>query len=136
VQDFSDAPRFELLSDDTFYARAGVQTNCGGIAGVHLRITPSSSGAIVCRISDAGKSTQRDSSVVPGSALPPRFRDAVFAGAQTAFDSQSREIGVCFELIDALVHPVDANEVIFKIAGQSAMNAWFEWYAGRSRDQA
>jgi hypothetical protein len=72
-----------------------------------------------------------DDAAVPGKAVPAVYRDAVFDGAQMAFDTRPVDIGVRFELINALVHPVDANPGKFKMAGATVLNSWFEWYAQR-----
>jgi hypothetical protein len=125
VPAFSNAPRFEQLSDGTYYARAGVQTNCGGIAGIHVRIQPIAADTIACSVSDdTGEHDSGYGTAVPGSAMHAEYRDAVFAGAREAFDNSGCTIGVSFQLIDALVHAVDANSSKFKLAGSAAMIGW------------
>ncbi len=137
MRTFSNAPRFEPLPDGTFYARAGVQTNCAGIAGIHVRIRPTPSGEITCSVPALmGSEIADNGSAVPGAAVPAMYRDAVFEGARTAFDKYSGGIGIRFELIDALVHPVDANELRFKAAGITALNGWLECNAQHSQDEA
>jgi hypothetical protein len=126
---FGDAPRFEVLADGTFYARAGVQTNSAGVAGVHVRITPDTSGRLTFRLVAGAPTGGSYGVAVPGRAVPPAFRDALFRGAREAFGAHAPGLGVCFELIDALVHPVDANESKFAAAGVTAMEGWLKLYA-------
>ena len=134
LRTFSNAPRFEVLPDGTLYARAGVQTNCGGIAGIHVRITPTPSDELICLACEGAASD--DLSAMPGQVVPAEYRDAVCSGARMAFDARAVNVGVRFELIDALVHPIDANESKFKIAGITVLSGWFERYARRSSDGA
>lgn len=125
VHTFGDFPRFEQLADGTYYARAGVQTNCGGIAGIHVRIHPIAADTIACSVSDnTGEHDSGYGKAVPGSAMHDEYRDAVFEGAREACESAGCNIGVSFQLIDALVHMVDANPSMFKLAGTVAMIGW------------
>jgi len=129
LRTFSNAPRFELLSDGTLYARAGVQTNSGGIAGIHVRITTKATpGIIFLMAAHEDQHIDDYGSAVPGSAVPVSYRDAVFQGAHDAFDQSNLDAGVCFELLDALVHPVDARERQFALAGMTVMRGWLELY--------
>lgn len=125
MQTFNGRPRFEQLQDGTYYARAGVQTNCGGIAGIHVRIQSTIADTLVCSMSDAaGEHDSGYGVVVPASAVHVDYRDAVFAGAREAYDNSGCNIGVSFQLIDALVHQVDANLSKFHLAGSTAMMGW------------
>jgi hypothetical protein len=65
-------------------------------------------------------------SVVPGSAVPAPYREAIYSGAREALEKHGARLGVSFELLDALVHPVDANAAKFRHAGRSAMQGWLE----------
>ena len=129
MRNFSYAPRFEVLADGTLYARAGVQTNSAGVAGVHVRITPDTSGEITFRLAGEAPTEGGYGVAVPGTAVPAAFRDALFQGAREAFEAHAPGVGVCFELIDALVHPVDANESKFVAAGVTAVEGWLDLYA-------
>lgn len=125
MRTFSNAPRFEHLADGTYYARAGTQTNCGGIAGIHVRIHPIAAPTIVCSVSDhTGEHDAGYGCAVPGSAMHAEYRDAVFAGAREALESTGCAVGVAFQLIDALVHTVDASPSMFKLAGSEAVIGW------------
>ena len=126
---FSDAPRLEVLADGTFYARAGVQTNCAGVAGAHVRITPGTCGGITFRPAGGAPGAESYGPAVPGAAVPAALRDALFRGAREIFETRAPGVGLCFELIDALVHPVDANESRFFAAGVTAMEGWLDLYA-------
>ena len=129
---FASKPHFEILPDGTFYARHGVQTNCAGIAAVHLRIELNSSGCLTIQMSDSTASTYDSYAAVPGSAVPKNLTDAFFRGVQIAFDEHANGIGASVELIDALVHPVDANPGEFTVVGITAMNRWLELRAPES----
>ena len=122
---FSDAPRFEQLPDGTYYARAGVQTNCGGIAGIHVRISPAPAGQLELSVSaHDGEHDDGFGFAVPGAAVPPVFRNAILQGAREAFEREGPQLGASLELIDALVHMIDARESKFWLAGYTAMESW------------
>ena len=118
-----------LLSDGTIYARAGTKTTCGGIAGIHVRITPSESGITEFTATE-GEGWEGDEygSEVPGSVVPEPYREAVYAGARQALEDLRPGLAVRFELIDALVHLVDARTSRFRTAGCTAMTGWLELY--------
>ena len=126
---FGYAARFEVLADGTLYARAGVQTNSAGVAGAHIQVTPDTSGQLTFRLAAGAPDEESYGVAVPGSAVPAAFRDALFRGAREAFEAHAPGLGVCFELLDALIHPVDANESRFAAAGVTAMEGWLELYA-------
>jgi len=124
---FGKAPRFEIQPDGTIVARAGTQMNCGGIALLHLRISPNTSGVLTCGPDfDLAWEGDRYGSEVPGCAIPEEYRQAAFAGAQDAFDTCETGSGAHFELLDAVVHEVDAREVKFREAGYRAMEGWLQ----------
>jgi hypothetical protein len=127
LKTFSNTPGFEMLADGTICARAGVQTNCGGIAGIHVRITPNPSGAVAFTAAEDSPPHEHGFGVtVPGAAVPTPFRDAIYSGARQALEECGATLGVSSELLDALVHPVDANAAKFRQAGWSAMHGWLE----------
>jgi hypothetical protein len=131
LKNFSGHSQFNLLADGTIVSRNGVQTNCGGIAKVHVRITLNSAKGITFQISNQnGEHYEGYGIAVPGAAVPVYFRKAVFKGAQEAFEQSNLDIGVCFELLDAFVHMVDARESRFQVAGWVAMTGWLEQCAG------
>jgi hypothetical protein len=124
---FGQAPRFEILADGTVVARAGTQTNCGGIAKVHARITANSSGVLTVGPGfDNTWTDDRYGATVPGCAIPEEYRHAAFNGAQSAFGRCGAGVGVHFELIDALVHAIDARESKFNQAAFLAMKGWLD----------
>jgi hypothetical protein len=126
---FSNAARFEVLADGTIYARAGVQTNCGGIAGIHVRIMPNPSGEVAFTAAEGGHPHDGGYGLaVPGWVVPAPYREAIYSGARQALDEHGASVGVSFELLDAFVHPVDANTAKFRQAGWSAMHGWLELY--------
>ena len=121
---------FKLLADGTVYARNGVQTNCGGIAKIHVRITLNSTrGITLLPTVEASKHDEGYGIAVPGADMPVFFRQAVFKGAQEAFEQSNPDIGICFELLDAFVHMVDGKDSRFQAAGWIAMAGWLECYA-------
>jgi len=63
---------------------------------------------------------------VAGAKVPVYFRDYIFAGAKEAFEELENKKGIDFELVNALVHPIDAREIKFQIAGRLAVTFWFE----------
>lgn len=122
---FGLQPRFEIEADGTIVARAGTQTNCAGIAAIRVRITPIAVPGLVCL--PLGAECDRaatDGMVVPGVAVPAVYRAAVFQGAGTAYAELGLTEGIQFELVDALVHAVDANERKFVEVGKSAVVGW------------
>jgi hypothetical protein len=124
---FGQAPRFEILADGTIIARAGTQTNCGGIAKLHVRITANADGMLTYGPEfDIIWADDRYGSAVPGCAVPEEYRHAAFSGARSAFDHCDAGIGAHFELVDALVHVVDARESRFKQAAFVAMKGWID----------
>jgi hypothetical protein len=127
---FGQAPRFEILADGTIVARAGTQTNSGGIARVHVRITANSDGVLTVGPEfDSTCTDDRYGATVPGYAVPEVYRQAAFNGAQSAFEHCDAGIGAHFELIDALVHVVDARESKFQQAAFLAMKGWLDAHA-------
>lgn len=119
--------KFVLQEDGTVYVRTGVQTNCGGIAAINVKITPAATKSISFKISECeGEHEDSYGFKVPASAVPAEFREAVFEGARIAFDETNPEMGIDFELLSALVHMVDAREIQFKKAGYYAVLCWFE----------
>lgn len=58
--------------------------------------------------------------------MPAVYRAAVFRGAQKAYEESGLSQGIQFVLIDALVHPVDANERRFMEVGNSAITGWIK----------
>jgi hypothetical protein len=130
LKNFSGHSQFNLLAGGTIVSRNGVQTNCGGIAKIHVRITLNSVKGITFQVSNQnGEHHEGYGIAVPGAAVPVYFREAVFNGAQEAFEQSNLDMGVCFELLDAFVHMVDARESRFQVAGWVAMTGWLEWYA-------
>lgn len=130
MKSFSNGSQFKLLADGTIRARAGVQSNCAGIAVIHARITLNTTKEILIRVS--GREGEHDSGfgfAVPASAIPAVFREAVFEGAKQAFHDSETNFGIVFELLDALVHEIDARESKFKLAGYSAVKGWLELQA-------
>jgi hypothetical protein len=119
--------RFEIQEDGTIVARAGVQTNCSGIAAVRIRITSTEDTGIVFSLSQKEFNNERlGDLVVSGKAIPEAYKTAVFKGAQDAYEESGLSKGVQFELIEALVHPIDARELRFMEVGKTAVNGWVE----------
>lgn len=119
--------QFQVLNDGSVYARVGAQTNCAGIAGVHARIIPTETGALTFAASrDPEWLGGTYGSAVPGAAMPEEYRSATFEGAREAYHASGVSAGLHFELLDAAVHEVDANERKFREAGWVAMAGWLE----------
>jgi hypothetical protein len=124
---FGQAPRFEVQPDGTIVARAGTQTNCAGIARLHIRISPNTSSVLTCGPAfDQAWEGDRYGSEVPGRAIPEEYRQAAFKGALDAFNAFEIGSGAHFEILDALVHEVDAHGVKFREAGYRAMEGWLQ----------
>ncbi|HEY8461965.1 MAG TPA: hypothetical protein VIM99_16370 [Blastocatellia bacterium] len=124
---FGLAPRFEFRPDGTIVARAGTQTNCGGIALLHIRISPNPSNALTFGPDfDPAWEGDRYGGEVPGRAIPDHYRQAAFKGALDAFNAFDTVSGAHFEILDALVHAVDANLWKFREAGYRAMEGWLQ----------
>ena len=124
---FSDAPRFELLDDGTIYSMAGTQRNCAGMAGIHVLITETSTGTLTFGPEpDTTVIGERPGRAVVGSQLAEELRDATFRGVRGAIEGTSLTIGVHFEILDALVHEVDARASKFREAGWGAMKGWLD----------
>ena len=122
--------RFELEEDGTIVARAGTQTNCGGIAAIRARITPVAIAGI--EFSPLGEECNGEEvdGIVPGARVPAVYKTAVFKGAQEAYKESGLSEGIQFTLIDALVHLVDANERRFMEVGKSAITGWIRLRRG------
>jgi hypothetical protein len=119
--------KFKFLDDGSVYARAGTQTNCGGIAGVHARIAPAETGVLTFSASyDPEWRGGGYGPEVPGAAMPEHCREATFEGAREAYRAFGVSVGLHFELLDADVHVVDANARKFREAGWVAMMGWLE----------
>lgn len=124
---FGQSPRFELRDDGTIVARAGTQLNCAGIARIHVRISTTPAHELVLLPEhDPNWQGERYGSAIPGSAVPRVFLEAVFRGVAAAFERREVKFGVRYELLDALVHDVDANERRFTEVGYSSMANWIE----------
>jgi hypothetical protein len=65
--------------------------------------------------------------------MPADLREALFRGVRKAFDEHAA-IGIHFELVSALVHPVDANPFRFLEAGLRAMHGWLDRNPDASRN--
>ncbi|HRH42273.1 MAG TPA: hypothetical protein PKY82_11660 [Pyrinomonadaceae bacterium] len=63
---------------------------------------------------------------VSGAKVPVYFGEYIFAGAKEAFVELEIKKGIDFELVNALVHQIDARENKFQIAGRLAVTFWFE----------
>jgi hypothetical protein len=122
---FGAQKRFELEEDGTIVARAGTQTNCAGIAAIRVRITLIARAGIDFLPLEEECNGEADG-VVPGTAIPAVYRAAIFKGAQKAYEESGLPEGIQFALIEALVHPVDANERKFMEVGRLAITGWLE----------
>lgn len=124
---FNTSYRFKILEGDTYYASAGTQTNCSGIAAIVARIEQVQGlPEIQYSVSHSGKTDYaQGSSIVPGGNVPKEYRDAVFKGAADAFEHCGISQGYSFVLLEALVHPVDAREMKFREAGARLVCGWW-----------
>ena len=122
---FGQKPRFEIVDDGTIIARAGTQTNSGGIAAIHVRINSKNTSGI--SLSAFGGKDWKGGEYgphVPGANMPPLLRNAVYEGARSAYEYSALKSGLEFELIDAFVHIVDGNQRMFHAAGEEAILGW------------
>ncbi len=92
-----------------------------------MRIMSNPSGEVVFTTAGADHGhADGDGSTVPGGAVPAPYQEAIFSGARQALVERGASLGVTFELLEALVHPVDARMSKFREAGFSAMRGWLE----------
>jgi hypothetical protein len=130
MQYWEQKPRFEIKDDGTIVSRMGTQTNCGGIASIRARLARTSgTGITFCATQKPDWEGGKFGALVPGSAMPSSMREAVFEGAQAAYQRLGLNEGFLFELIEALVHPVDARDSKFRLAGEQAFTRWLEQQA-------
>jgi hypothetical protein len=115
---------FQVEEDGTIYVRYGTQANCSGIAQIHIQIehTPNS-GIELLPLSD---SESHHTGFLTGEDTPAYYRSAVFEGAVEAYTKFILPEGIKFTLLDALVHPIDSNEMVFKYAGRIAVIGWYQ----------
>jgi hypothetical protein len=117
----------KFLEDGTILARAGTQTNCGGLAVIGVNITENEMGILRFFTSDFECEHEDGYGMkVAGAKVPVYFREYIFAGAKEAFVELVIKKGIDFELVNALVHQIDARESKFQIAGRLAVTFWFE----------
>jgi len=129
---FDTKQRFKLLDDGLIYASAGVQTNCGGIAAIIVKIEKLESGELIFNVedNDGWDGDTNCARYVPGNRLNAYYKNAVFEGAKLAASAPGNNTGFIFTLVEALVHPVDANTEKFKEAGYRAVKGWLEMKKG------
>lgn len=121
---FKSKKRFELEEDGTVVARVGTQSNCGGVAVIRARITPVTKTGIEFFLLEEECNGEEFDLIVPATAMPAVYRVAIFRGARKAYEESGLSEGIQFGLIDALVHPVDANEQKFMEVGKLAIIGW------------
>jgi hypothetical protein len=123
---FGDLPRFEWMEDGTVCARCGTQTNCAGIAETRVRIAADAAPGLTLAPSCGGEDQNRIGRHVPDEDVPQRLREAVFSGARDEYHARGLSTGLRFELLEALVHPVDANKRMFYLAARQALAGWLD----------
>lgn len=132
---FDSRQRYQKLDNNLVCTSAGTYTNCGGIAAILVKIEK----IIAEKIEYSTENRDRwqgdpySASDVPGAKLPDYLRDAVFTGAAQAFESFEISSNYRFVLIEAFVHPVDANPSRFKEVGYRAVEGWFADLINSSR---
>jgi hypothetical protein len=114
-------------NDGTMIVRAGTQTNCGGIAQVHVRIEKSSNSNInfIPELSSFSSESEYGLSV-PGAKVPIQFLSALYKGAEKAYRDSGYNEGLCYELLEALVHRTDATEAKFTAVGEISIFGWID----------
>ena len=123
---FGAKPRFEFLADGTVCARSGTQTNCSGIAGIVGRITTSATPGLVFTVAGGHEPHEPFGPHVPGADVPREIRESVRDGAQDEYNSRELQGGICFQLIEAVVHPVDGKQSHFYRVGRQALAGWLD----------
>ena len=123
---FDAINRFKTLDNGLLYSSAGVQTNCGGIAAILVKIERVKSKTLefFAEDNDDWEGNIDSDSDVPGARVRTEYREAVFSGARKAFDNAEIVRGYRFILIEALIHPVDSREIKFYEAGYRVMQGW------------
>lgn len=117
----------KLLDDGNVYVRFGTQTNCGGLVVIVVKITENDSDEIRFFTTDFEcEHEDRYGMLVAGAKVPVYFRESIFAGAKESFENSKMKKGIDFELVNAMVHQIDANERKFFGAGRIALDFWFE----------
>lgn len=133
---WSTRPRFEPLEDGTVRTRAGTQQNCGGIADIRVRITPTASSGIECLIANDTPGEQLDSDIdVPAHEVEPELLEAACNGAAQAWEASGLTQGLRVELLSLWVHPVDARPDKFWRTGATAVLGWLELHGFLSEEQ-
>ncbi len=125
---FDKKQRFKILDDGLIYASAGVQTNCGGIAAIIVKIENQESRELIFNVenNDVWNGDPEGAFDVPGGRLNTAYKNAVFEGAAEAASTAGNNNGFIFTLIEALVHPVDSRASKFKEAGHRAAKGWLD----------
>jgi hypothetical protein len=118
---------FKVEEDGTISVRYGTQSNCAGIAQIQVQIEHSpNSGIQFLSLSD---SEFHYTDFLTGEDTPAYFQSAIFEGAAEAYTKFVSPEGVKFTLLNALVHPVDSNEMVFKLAGEIAVIGWYQLHS-------
>ncbi len=117
---------FELAEDGTILAKYGTQTNCGGIAQIQVSIEYTNNSKIEFLSSQAKIESQDNDNIVAGYDMPEYLKSAIFFGAEDIYLKNTSSKGIKFTLIKALVHPIDANKLVFMYAGKIALAAWYQ----------
>lgn len=120
---------FGLLEDGTIRVRVGTNSNCGGVAVIHVKITTDTSKEFSFRVSECEGKDNDDFA----SAILAELREDIFEGAKQAFDESETDIGIVFELLDVFVNYADFKGNKFKTAGYLAVGEWLKWYAQMSQ---
>jgi hypothetical protein len=124
---------FKVAEDGSILARYGTQTNCAGIAQIQVSIEYANESKIEFLLSKDRIEAQDDAGILAGKNIPEYFASAIFLGAEDIYFKNASSKGIKFTLIKALVHPIDANEMVFKYAGKIALAAWYQLQSNSTR---
>ncbi|WLQ16698.1 hypothetical protein O5O45_12295 [Hahella aquimaris] len=122
---FDANQRFKQLDEGLLYASAGVQTNCSGIAAILVRICSIDSLTLEYKAVTEPKLDDSEAlGLFSGEQTPKAYVEAVFDGAREMFRAAQINGGYRVELVQTLIHPVDARVIKFREAGMRAARGW------------
>jgi hypothetical protein len=128
MQKIRQGQGFDVLPDGSILVRYGTQTNCAGIVQMHFRIEPAQDVGVELVLSGVKEDFADDYSwencFLSGANVHEIFQNAILIGVKEAVTVSHWSEGIKFTLISAFVHPIDANELMFKYAGRISFFAW------------
>lgn len=122
---FGAQPRFERLEEGVARAREGTQTNCAGIAQLTAYVFDEDTRGITVSFEPEGILPLARHQT-PGAFIPRELQQAIRDGAQKGYTESAPEGGLEVCIVSAIVHPVDANERVFRACARRLVRRWLE----------